>query len=65
MMTGTNGNTQPIEQSPHIQMMYVTYQERNYATFMCCLTKDTHTRDLFQSLHSIDGKLMFVVSYMI
>ena len=59
-MSGTNGNTQSVEQSTHIKVVNVTYQERDNAALVRSLTEDTDIRNLFQTLHSISSQFMFM-----
>ena len=53
MMPGTYGNAQTVKQRTHIQMMNISYQERNDTALMLSLSEDTHPVYFFQTLHGI------------
>ena len=60
MVSCTYGNTETIEQCAHIEVMNITYKERDDTPFLSSFTKDAHTRDCFQSLCGIFRQFMLI-----
>ena len=60
MMTCTHSNAKTIEQSAHIKMMNIAYEETYHGILMLRSSEETHSRYLFHLLHSIASKLLLV-----
>ena len=60
MMPGTHSNAQAVKQRTHIQMMNISYQERNDTALVTGLSEDTHPVYFFQTLHSILCQFMLM-----
>ena len=60
MVSCTYGNAETIEQCAHIEVMNITYKERDDTPFLSNFTKDAHTRDCFQSLCGIFRQFMLI-----